>query len=216
MPELEVSRWAGGRSAERVAGRRTRARVRPCGGAAGRAGRGLAAQRASTGLRSVSCPDAPVAAPWGVPRTAGPAPGVPASQVPEGASQGRGAVVTPLRPVPPRRPLGSDRHPAGRALHASRADGSAGVAVPAVPVGPPVLRAVRPAGRACVARPRLRPVSRRAAGRGERVLVGVATALASATAVVVLGLLGDSAHGWNTAAAHDVPGAPAASVLDGR
>ncbi|WP_344027538.1 hypothetical protein [Pseudonocardia kongjuensis] len=46
--------------------------------------------------------------------------------------------------------------------------------------------------------------------RGERLLAGVATVVCSATVVVVLGLLGDAAAGWNAEVA-PAPG-PAATA----
>ncbi|MEV1291624.1 hypothetical protein [Pseudonocardia sp. NPDC049635] len=76
--------------------------------------------------------------------------------------------------------------------------------VPAVPVTSPARtwapasRVVRPPGRRCVAPVRRVRPALWARSRGERLLAGAAIMLCSATVVVVLGLLGDAASGWNS------------------
>lgn len=96
-----------------------------------------------------------------------------------------------------------------------------GVVAPAVPwpggprpagagdaiVPPP--RTIRPPGRRCTVPARRRSPRRRVRVRpaGERFLVGIATVVCSATVVVLLGLLGTAADGWNAA-----PAAPAGAV----
>lgn len=74
-------------------------------------------------------------------------------------------------------------------------------AAPSGPVPVPAPRTTRPMRRGCVS-PTRRPGARggRGAashGRAERLLLGVATAVCSATVVVVLGLLADTAAAWN-------------------
>ncbi|MBC3190898.1 hypothetical protein H7X46_07460 [Pseudonocardia sp. C8] len=74
-----------------------------------------------------------------------------------------------------------------------------------------VVRVVRPASRRClvaVARRRGRSGVR---PRGERLLAGAAAVLCSATVVLLLGLLGDAAAGWNAGSA--VPSEGSAPVL---
>ena len=72
--------------------------------------------------------------------------------------------------------------------------------------GPAIVppRTVRPATRRCVAPARRRSPRLRVRSAGERFLLGVATAVCAATAVVLLGLLGDAAAGWNSGPAEPV------------
>lgn len=76
----------------------------------------------------------------------------------------------------------------------------------------PAPRTVRPLDRRCIAPPRARRSTARAGGRIDRLLTSVAMVLASATVVVLLGLLGNVAAGWNGAPAPTGPAAPAAEA----
>lgn len=107
------------------------------------------------------------------------------------------AVVDPVRPLgrgveAPAAPWPGGPRPAG-----------AGDAIVPAP------RTIRPPAQRCTVPARRRSPRRRARVRpaGERFLVGVATVVCSATVVVLLGLLGTAADGWNAA-----PAAPAGTV----
>ncbi|ALE74405.1 hypothetical protein AD006_25455 [Pseudonocardia sp. EC080610-09] len=84
--------------------------------------------------------------------------------------------------------------------------------VAADPSSVPAPRTVRPLHRRCVAPARRRTRQAQAHSRGSRLLAGVAVALCAATAVVVLGLLGDAAAGWNAGGA-TAPASPAGPVV---
>ncbi|BBG00837.1 MULTISPECIES: hypothetical protein [Pseudonocardia] len=157
------------------------ARAVPCAGAT-RPARGSAAARAAVR--------------WALPGV------VPGASVPSGGvvrEPAEGSTVAPVRPpsVQEPAPLAPSVTPGRAAAPAPRRPGAlASAAAPAV-----ALRTARPRHRRCVtptrrARPALRPRS-----RGERLLAGIATVLCSATVVVLLGLIGDAAAGWNSEAA---------------
>lgn len=102
------------------------------------------------------------------------------------------AALLPAAPFPAVRPVVVRAVPAvGGARRAAGRPGSTGPAIV-----PP--RTVRPATRRCVAPARRRSPRLRVRSAGERFLIGVATVACAATAVVVLGLLGDAAAGWNS------------------
>ncbi|MFP5071063.1 hypothetical protein ACLFMI_15545 [Pseudonocardia nantongensis] len=77
----------------------------------------------------------------------------------------------------------------------------------------PAPRTVRPLDRRCVAPPRVRRSVARAGSRIDRLLAPMAVVLASATVVVLLGLLGNVAAGWNGAPAA-APTGPGGSAVE--